>query len=96
MSDFDFHTVEVAVAKLKIHYPSFTFLLFCESSQTGLRGIIDLGVHSRSKGFSRYTLVVPLKDINPLDSEAYYESFRDMLIRENRLPELINMQAGYR
>jgi len=96
MSEFDFFTVQEAVAKLKLNYPSFNFILFCESSQTGLRGIVDLGVHSMTKGFSRHTLVVPIENIDQTDINAYYCYFRDVLIRENRLPALINMQVGHR
>jgi hypothetical protein len=96
MSEFDFHTVQEAVAKLKINYPSFSFVLFCESSHTGLRGIVDLGVHSMTKGFSRHTLVVPVGNIDQTDIDAYYCYFRDMLINQNRLPALINMQVGHR
>jgi len=96
MSEFDFFTVQEAVAKLKLNYPSFNFMVFCESSQTGLRGIVDLGVHSMTKGFSRHTFVVPIENIDQMDIDAYYCCFRDMLIRENRLPALINMHFGHR
>lgn len=96
MSEFDFHTVEVAVARLKINYAGFNFLLFCESSQTGLRGIIDIGLHSRAKGYSRHTFVVPIEGLHPSDSEAYYRYFRDALIQLNRLPALINTTVGAR
>ena len=96
MSEYNFHTVEIAIARLKVNYQAFNFLLFCESSQTGLRGIIDISVYSRAKGHSKHTLVVPIEGIDQTDINGYYVYFRDMLISLNRLPALINMEVGIR
>jgi hypothetical protein len=92
VSRFDFYPIEIAVAELKINYPSFMFALFCESSETGKRGIVDIGVGSRAKGYSRHTVVVPVDGIAGADQ--YYVYFRDMLIKADRLPNLVNMMVS--
>ncbi|MEP6988904.1 MAG: hypothetical protein ABI970_25100 [Chloroflexota bacterium] len=86
MAQFDFQPIELAVAQLKLDYASFMFVLFCESGETGTRGIIDLGIGSRARGYTRYTVVVPIPEVAGID--GYYIYFRDMLIKDDRLPSL--------
>jgi hypothetical protein len=88
MTQFDFNPIEKAVGMLKVNYPAIMFAIFCEQTESGTRGIVDMGVGSRAKGLSKHTIIVPVEGVS--DANGYYKYLRDMLIKAGCLPSLIN------
>lgn len=94
MTRFDFNPIERAVGMLKVNYPAIMFAIFCEQTESGTRGIVDMGVGSRARGLTKHTIIVPVEGLH--DAADYYKYLRDMLIKADCLPALINTTIGVR